>query len=447
MPINWSAAFRSGCAIAVGLAVSGTLRADDPLRLQEKFPANYQYHVNSRVELSGSVTPPAEKGQPAPKPLPITGHSALEYDERILAAEADGKTLKALRLYRKVELQRKMGDVPQESDLRSGVRRLVLVRAPQGRVTFSPDGPLTWGEIDLISKEVFTPALTALLPERPVRVGERWPVGMAGVAELTDMVKLEEGGLECKLEELTTLAGRKHARVTLTGTVRGVNEDGPNRQQLDGYYYFDLESNHLSYLSLHGVHWLLDKDGKEAGKVEGRFVLTRQANQHSADLADDALRGVALEPNAENTRLLYDNPDLGVRLLLPRNWRVGDVRGRQLTVDEIHGNGFLLTLDPVAKLPTAAQFQTEARDFLTKQKAKILNADAPLRLQGAPRELDAFALEMEMGGQRALMAYYVLKQDKGGATIAARLLPEGLAERKQELERIARSIEITGAAK
>src|SRR2546425_511957 len=85
----------------------------------------------------------------------------------------------------------------------------------------------------------------------------------------------------------------------------------PSRQTLEGFLYFDLESNHLSYLPLRGVHLLYDKDGKEAGRVEGRFVLTRQLNPGVRDLSDDAVRGLTLEPNAENTRLLYENPELG----------------------------------------------------------------------------------------------------------------------------------------
>ena len=67
---------------------------------------------------------------------------------------------------------------------------------------------------------------------------------------MTDLEKIEEGRVECKLEEITTIEKRRYARVSFAGTVRGVNEDGPNRQQLDGYFFFDMESNHLSYMSL-----------------------------------------------------------------------------------------------------------------------------------------------------------------------------------------------------
>src|SRR5260370_29199371 len=135
------------------------------------------------------------------------------------------------------------------------------------------------------------------------------------------MLSIDEGELECTFDVVQQLEKHRVARVAFGGTIRGTNEDGPNKQQLDGYLYFDLETNHLSYLSLRGVHLLPDKDGKEAGRLEGRFVLSRQVNTQCKELSDEGLKGVALEPNDDNTRLLYDNPDLGVRFQYPRRWR------------------------------------------------------------------------------------------------------------------------------
>ncbi|HZT83307.1 MAG TPA: hypothetical protein VFA26_23960 [Gemmataceae bacterium] len=429
---------------AAGLLLPLAARADDAVRLQEAHPVGYQYHVSSRVDLSGTLTPPAEKGKPAPKPLAVTGESAIEYDEKVLAA-ADGQVLKTVRVYRRIDFKRKLGQTPQQNTLRPEVRRLVLLRNKNTEVPFSPDGPLTWGEIDLVRTDVFTPALTGLLPEKEVRRGDRWTASAAAVQELTDLEAIDEGKVECRLEEVTKVGDRRHARVAFSGTVRGTNEDGPSRQQLDGYFFFDLESNHLSYLSLKGVHTMLERDGKEVGRVEGRFVLTRQANQRCRDLTDAALRGLAVEPNDDNTRLLYDDPSLGVRFLYPRRWRVATVRGPQVALDSADGNGLLLTLEPPGRVPTAAQFLAESRDFLTKQKAKVLRADAPRPVQAAPRALEQFALEVEAGGQRVVMDYYVARQAAGGATIAARLLPRDLATLTREVDGIARSLTITKA--
>jgi hypothetical protein len=419
------------------------LRADEAVQLRESYPAGYQYHVSSRVDLSGSLTLPATKEQPTPRPLPVTGSSAIDYDERVLAAGSGGDVEKTFRIYRRVDFQRAIGGVPQQGTIRSGVRRLVLLRLKQAEVPFSPDGPLAWGEIDLVRTDVFTPALAGLLPLAAVLPGATWTAADSAVQELTDLERVEAGKIQCRLEPLTRLGGRRLARVSFSGTVGGVNEDGPNRQQLDGYFFFDLESNHLSYLYLKGVHVLLDKDGKEMGRVEGKFVLTRQAHRRSPDLTDAALKGVVLEPNADNTLLLYDNAELGVRFLYPRRWRVAGVRnGRQVALDETNGSGLLLTLEPPGRVPTGAQFLAESRAWLHQQKARVLREYAPRQLAGG---LEHFAVDMELADKRAVLDYYVVRQAAGGATLAARLLPADLANLQAEVERIARSVAITRA--
>lgn len=426
----------------LALSWNSAAHADDTVRLEETFTPGYQYHVSSRVDLGGSLALPPEKDKSV-QSLPVTGDSAIEYDERVLKVSSSGVVEKTCRIYRRMEFQRKVGDKPQANSLRPGVRRLVLLRHQQVEVPFSPDGPMTWGELDLVRTDVFTPALVGLLPAGPVRPGERWTAAGPAVQELTDLERIEEGKIECRLEQVSTLHGRRLARVALLGAVRGVNEDGPNRQHLDGYYLFDLESRHLTYLSIKGMHVLLDKDGKEQGRVEGRFVLTRQAHQRSADLTDDALKGVALEPNDDNTRLLYDNPDLGLRLLHPRRWRLAGVKGTQLGLDETDGSGLMITLETPERTPSGAQFLAESRGWLKEQKATVVREYAPQTLQAAPRQLEHFAISADMMGQRAFLDYYVVRQALGGATVVARLQQKDLEHLRKEVERIAQSIAIT----
>ena len=424
---------------------------EEPLRLQEQYPVGSQYHVSTRTDLSGRMTLPPEKttgaAAAAPKTLAVTGTSAIEYDERVLSLDKGGTTQKTVRVYRRIDFQRKVGDRPQESTIRPAVRRLVILRRQPMEVPFSPDGPLTWGEIDLVRTDVFAPALAGLLPEQPVRRGDRWKARTIAVQELTDMERIEEGGLECRLEEVAVVARRRQARVGFTGSVRGVNEDGPNRQQLDGYFYFDLESQHLSYLYLKGIHSLLDKDGKAAGVIEGQFVLTRQATVQCPELSDAALKGMALEPTPENTRLLYDNPDLGLRFLYSRRWRVSGVRGRQVTLDEAGGSGLLITPDLPDKLPSGRQYLAEVQDWLRKQKAQVLRTEQPRPLDGALTGSETFNLEADIGGQRVRLHYYVVRQKSGGATLAARLLPRDLGAVQQDLDSLVRSLVVTPVAR
>src|SRR5262249_31157416 len=149
-------------------------------------------------------TPPPEKGKEA-MPVTVRGESAIEYDERVLAMDSNGIVQKTARIYRRIDFQRNVGGREQQQTIRPAVRRLVLLRKDNTEVPFSPDGPLTWGEIDLVRTDVFTPALSGLLPRQAVPKGERWKASLDAVKELTDMERIEEGGLDCKLEEIAEL--------------------------------------------------------------------------------------------------------------------------------------------------------------------------------------------------------------------------------------------------
>src|SRR5262249_35764357 len=118
-------------ALAAALASPGLASAQAAVRLAETFASGYGYHVSSRVEITGSLTLPPEKDKPAPKPLTVTGKSAIEYDERVLSLNKDGRVAKTVRVYRRVDFKRNVGDQPQESTIRPEVRRLVLLRLGQ----------------------------------------------------------------------------------------------------------------------------------------------------------------------------------------------------------------------------------------------------------------------------------------------------------------------------
>ncbi len=416
-----------------------------PLKLREPFPAGYQYHVSTRLTLSGELRLPAEVGKSKPETVAMSGTSAVEYDERVLVGgDGDKPSPRTFRQYRRFELSRKVGDQPQEAELRSNVRRMVVFRTGHREVPFSPDAPLTWGELELVRTDVFAPALAALLPPRPVAPGDRWQAGASAIEELTDLEKVDSGSVECTFDEVTTLAGVQRARIRLAGTVRGVSEDGPTRHKLDGYFFFDLATSHISYLFLDGVQTLLDKDGKESGQVRGQFVMTRQAHVRVRELGDDAMRALTLEPNDANTMLFYDNPDLGVRFLHPRRWRVGLITGRQIAIDDSAngGNGILLTVELPAKVPTVDSYRTESEAFIAKQKGRLLKSDPPRLLSNPPIELEQFGYEAEIGGQRVKLEYFIVRQPSGGATLAARLTANDLAATVRDVERIARSVRV-----
>jgi hypothetical protein len=424
---------------SVAYASSVSAQPNEAVRLTENFGKDAQYYVSCQVEIAGVLTLPATRKDANPQPLKVSGKSSIKYDERILRLSADRKADRTVRYYRQLEFDRKVGDEEQHSKLRPEVHRLVIMRHQQYEVPFCPSGPLTWGEIELVRTDVFAPALQGLFPDKPVRVGERWNADHTAIQELTDLEKIEKADFVCTFEKITTLLGRRHAHVQFEGKVQGVGEDGNAVHELRGSYYVDLDASFLSYVYVKGTHHLVDKGGKATGKIEGTFVMTRSPSPQTKEVGDEALRGMTLEPNADNTLLLFEHPQVGARFLYPRNWRIAGFNAKQIGIDENRGSGVLITLAPAAQTPTGAQFHQETLEFLTRQQAKVFREEKPHALPGG---LETFAFEAEVAKERVVLQYFTTRQGNEGATLTARILPANVGEAQRDVERIAKSLQL-----
>lgn len=420
--------------IALTLMLTGFASSayTQPIRLTESFAKDAQYQVRCEVEITGTLTVPASA-----KTLKVVGKSSIQYDERILQVSTDRRVERTVRYYRQLAFERKIGAEEQRSKLRPEAHRLVILRHNQYEVPFCPTTPLTWGDIELVRTDVFAPALQGLFPVLPVAPGDSWRADDVAIRELTDLEKIEKADFTCRFEKVTTLLGRRNAHVQFEAKVQGVGEDGNALHELRGSYYFDLDANFMSYLYVKGTHHLLDKSGKATGKIEGSFMMTRSPGAQSKEISDDALRGMALEPNAENSLLLFEHPQTGARFLYPRNWHVAGVNDKQIGVDEKRGSGVLITLSPATTTPNGAQFFNDTIGFLQKQQAKLTRAEKPRVVQSG---LETFGFEGELANQKVLLHYYTTRQGTQGATLTARILPAHATEVQGDVERIARSL-------
>lgn len=414
-------------------------QGDGSVRLAEAFAPGAQYHVSCRVAINGTLPLPAEKQQGGARTLSVKGSSAIEYDERILRADTRGHVERTVRWYSRLDFERTIDKEEQSSSLRPEARRLVILRRKHTEVPFCPNAPLTWGELELVRTDVFAPALKALLPAGAVRPGERWKAGTEALQELTDVEQITQGELTCRLITTTSPSGRKQAKVAFGGRVRGVGEDGPALHDLEGYFFFDLQGGYLSYLYVRGTHYLLDRDGRQQGKVEGSFTMTREPQPRGKELSDAVLRGMALEPNEDNTRLLFAQPQLGLRFLYPRGWRITGTNPQNVGLDNGRGSGLLIALDPPSKQPTAAQFMQAVRQGLAQQRVKVLRMDAAAR--SVQPGLETFGADAEVNKQPLRMQYYVVRGTAGGATVTATLQARDAAAQR-EAEAIARSVQL-----
>lgn len=438
--------------LTFALPLAGALAtpvAAQEVTLAESFKPGQATKVEVQVKGSGRLALPPMGKEKEGRVVSLAGTSSLAFEERVLAPD-DPETLKTVRAYREVAFERNLGGLKQDATIRPSVRRMVVIRpkalkeALPRPVPFSPDGALTLGELDIVRTDVFAPALVpGLLPTGPVRAGASWKASGDAVSELTNLEKVEEGGVTVEFVGLAKPGGKTFARLKVVGTVRGVNEDGPCRHKIEGTAYFDLDAALLGYLSVKATKELLDGEGQTAGVIEGQFTMTRTAlSKLPPDLSDASLRDLDLKPGAENTLLLYDNPDLGVRFLHSRGWRVGAVQGKQMTLDHARGAGILITVEPPSRVPAPEDYLKEVLEDMKKQKLEVTGTEKPTRARAEPITLDLFAIDATADKRERRLEYAVLKQSDGGVTVAANL-PADDAALRPEVVRIVRSLSVT----
>ena len=428
------------CAVSAVPAFAQDKPAGEKHALYEDFKSQSPVRVVIETTLAGRLALPDRENARGGKPevVTVSGTARLSYEEVLLPRDADGN-LVAVRQYREVNFQRRLGDTDQKAEVRAAVRRMVVLRSEAGKkVPFSPDGPLTLAEIDVVRTDLFSPALvTGLLPKQPAGVGNRWPASSQAVAELTDYSAVEKNDLVVELVAFVTLAERRHAKLALSGEVRGQGEDGHGVQSFAGSAYFDLDRKMLVALNLSAKNQFLGPDGKTVnGEVAGTFVVKRSPAA-AAELTPDKLRAIDPKPTDATTRLLFDDPGFGVTFTYPRRWRLGTVGERRLTVNEAAGAaGIQVTRFAPGETTPAKQFD-EAKAFVARQKWTLTNATEPKETSPG---VSRFTLEATTdAGDKLRLEHRVLTTADGVAALSARVPAARQAELLPQIEAILES--------
>ena len=76
----------------------------------------------------------------------------------------------------------------------------------------------------------------------------------------------------------------------------------------------------------------------------------------------------------------------------------------------------------------------------------MIRADPPLKLRPFPLEIERFGMDIELTNQPARMEYAVIRQQTGGATVAARLSPTDAAALRPEIDQFIKSVQVGAVA-
>lgn len=367
-------------ALLASLAVPGMAGAAPPVAVKLKEVARAHATTRATVNLKarGTYNPAAAPGGSGPPPLALKVESELAFIERVTASNAAGQTGRAVRRITRAA-SAVNGEVrPMSSALRAEVALLVAEVHAKGNVAvYSPLGPLTRSELEIVQGPGDPLTLGGLLPDAPVVIGGRWKVSDSAARSLSGYDLIVSNGLEATLES----ADPARAKVRLRGEVRGSALGGEGTMACDGSFTFDRKAGLLDRLTFDRA------ETRRPGPVEGgldmksTLTVTRAIAEIPDELTDAALDRVVLNPGPGRDDLLLNGVGGKYSLRHDRDWHIVWDDPRLTVLKRVEGGRAVaqcnLAVGPNAgkgKHQDPAQFRDDVRKGLGSRFVQFLGS-------------------------------------------------------------------------
>jgi hypothetical protein len=309
-PVTWRASARVGESAQVVIA----LQAEGQF-LEEVAPAPGASEKDQEKDRGKAE-------RPKPKPRRLKVQTRTEFADRVVAIDARGRASRSAR--RVVQASSAInGEVrTRATAIRPEVALLLAERRDDAIVVYSPSGPLTRSELEVVEGVGDPLALAGLLPDRPVAVGETWRVGRDAARGLSGYDALAAHTLDATLESLDAGADAPTALIRLKGEIRGAVLGGEGTIRCDGTLHVDRDSGQIRRL-------VLDRhETRKAGPVEEgldiRSTLTVECRPIATPdaLGDPIIAALPRDRDSRRELLLLISPDGKYSLEHDRDWHI-----------------------------------------------------------------------------------------------------------------------------
>lgn len=415
------------CLLVLAFRGATTARAENAYDLRAgKTEKNTR--VEAMLDVGGEIML-VEDGRPRTHPMSVSAQ--INYDERHLMVRKDEPyTNRSVRFYRRTRADIKIGEGTVQPVLRES-RRLIVADEENDRVLiFSPTGPLTRAELDLIEIPANSLLLDRLLPAQPVKMGERWRHDDALLAKLLGLDAVSQSDVHSELKQVT--GGR--AKIELEGKLLGAIGGVATEIEVKAKYRFDLNQHRVTGLGL------LVKEKRAIGLVNtgldvvAKLQLALAPVDGDGELSDAALAQLPLEPRPEFLALECESPTKKFRVYHKRDWHLmtdaGDLLAlRYLDRGELVAQCNISSLANVepGKRPSLADFQRDLESSLGKSFERFVEASESTSSHG--HHIYRVIAEGRVSDLAIQWHYYLIADGEGHLAVFAFTLESELAER------------------
>lgn len=314
----------------------------------------FRYSVE--LELSGKLIVTQEG---AKESIRLEAKAKHLFAERTLAA--DGLPTRSARYYEGAGASAVVGGEKVDRALPDDRRLVVAVRNSEGPFCFSPAGPLTRDELDLITEHFNPQCVAGLLPNKAVNIGDTWEVSPAAAQAACLFDGLLKNGLVGKL----TAAVNGSATFTIEGVAEGIENGAKVALAVAATGTFDTAAKRVTALT-----WRQKDDRGQgpvapASQVEVTVVLKREfLAAPTKELTDAALAAVPKgDAPAAMTALRHTDPKKRYELVYPRDWHITGQTDQHLILRLLDKGEFIAQSTLVAWTKAEPGKHTPAAEF------------------------------------------------------------------------------------
>jgi hypothetical protein len=419
---GWAILLAAGCVLATGRA-----NAAEQHRLASARKTGDVSAVRVELEVGGELNVVADGKV---KPLKMNVAAKLAYEEKLLGAAA-GKPARAryARHYDLADAKIKIEEGEVVPQLRDERRLIVVDAAADQTLLFSPQGPLTREELDLVDVPASSVWLDDLLPAKAVAVGDQWRHSDQLMASLLGLDAVSESNVTSELKTIDA----ENARFELAGEVHGAAGGVATEITLKAKYRFNLKQRRVAWAGL------LIKEKRSVGHVAtgldvvAKMQISITPEAAAKRLPDSLLRRISLDSPAQPITLECQSPTGKFAFQHGRGWHVMNDAGEVLTLRYVDRGELVAQCSASAppdadsgKRPTLAAFQTEIQKGLDKDFGQFVQASESVNSVG--HVIYRVVAEGKVSDLPIQWRYYLVADDQGRQAVFAFTLESELAQ-------------------
>jgi len=240
--------------------------------------------------------------------------------ERVLVGE-QGVIRKSARSYETASCRGEVGGEKMERGLREERRLIVAQRFDDNLLCYSPPGPLTRSELEVVAEHFDTLRLTGILPGKEVEVEEGWKISNSTAQALCLFDGLISHDLTGKLKEIKD----GNAIIAIEGRANGIELGASVELEIKATAQFDLLNHRIIALEWKQKDSRKPGPASPASDIESTTTLKRTLlADEPKELSKAALAGVPQEKDPIDLlkQLTYKDPAGRYSMIHARDWHV-----------------------------------------------------------------------------------------------------------------------------